>query len=340
MWLFFIFEVMLFLSAAFLVGWVACYTPKNARLAGISLSSPKAEQLNQKKWVDRNDKIAPLFECDSSQIKIVSYNVLGPMHGESMKHDYAPVGVTKWTRRRDKLLEELRSLSPDILCMQEISEKGLKETFIPGLKQIGMDCCAYAPGRDDTAKGKFGHKGIGCAIFIKSSKFAVVDSKRLYLRYLVFKKNIRFHVGHAWFAMFVLSCPHYIEIMHLLSTPNRAAFSLMWRGSPIPWQSLFYNWKMLPSTTCLFWYATSHELGCQLFWFIALACIFRTHITLIYITSQHNAPRFENKLYSYVLHHFCYLIASMCIGWHITLHQFVLHHFSCHIARIWIGSHA
>ena len=29
-------------------------------------------------------------------IKIVTYNVLGPLHGEGSKHDYAPESVTKW----------------------------------------------------------------------------------------------------------------------------------------------------------------------------------------------------------------------------------------------------
>ena len=67
-------------------------------------------------------------------------SVVGPVHGESSKHNYAPVSVTKWTRRRDRLLEELRAFSADVYCLQEVSEKGLAETFIPGLLRIGLHC--------------------------------------------------------------------------------------------------------------------------------------------------------------------------------------------------------
>ena len=62
----------------------------------------------------------------------MTYNLLGPIHGESSKHDYAPVTITKWTRRRDKLLDELKSINADIFCFQEMSPKALRETFIPG----------------------------------------------------------------------------------------------------------------------------------------------------------------------------------------------------------------
>ena len=93
----------------------------------------------------------------NDSISVITYNVLGPIHGQGEKvtisfkiirqiiirlyvnysliiqqHHYAPVAVTKWSRRRTKLLEELRSLNPDIFCLQEVSGKGLKETFIPG----------------------------------------------------------------------------------------------------------------------------------------------------------------------------------------------------------------
>jgi len=108
---------------------------------------------------------------------------LGPLHGESQKHSYAPVAVTKWTRRREKLLEELRGIDADILCLQEVSGKSLKETFIPGLKRVDLDCCGFAPGKSiHNAKGSYAHKAIGCATFFKTSKFNVLHSKRVHLR--------------------------------------------------------------------------------------------------------------------------------------------------------------
>ena len=46
--------------------------------------------------------------------------------------------VVMWNRRRDKLTEELRHINADVLCLQEVSEKALRETYIPGLKHIGL----------------------------------------------------------------------------------------------------------------------------------------------------------------------------------------------------------
>jgi CCR4-NOT transcription complex subunit 6 len=131
---------------------------------------------------------------DRGAVKIVSYNVLGPLHGEGSKHDYAPVGVTRWTRRRDKLMEELRGMKADILCLQEVSAKGLKETFMPGLKHVGLDCCGFAPSKFGTqVKGKFAHRNVGCAIFARAEKFNIVSSKRVHLKDYAPLDNCRSH---------------------------------------------------------------------------------------------------------------------------------------------------
>ena len=37
-------------------------------------------------------------------------------------------------------MDELRAFSADVYCLQEVSEKGLAETFIPGLLRIGLHC--------------------------------------------------------------------------------------------------------------------------------------------------------------------------------------------------------
>lgn len=119
------------------VVFVWSYTPK--RLTATKplspANAPPTTPSNDKVWVDKWG--IPIGSVDTSSVKIVTYNVLGPVHGESSKHDYASESVTRWTRRRDKLLDELRAMKADILCLQEVSAKGLKESFIPGLRRIG-----------------------------------------------------------------------------------------------------------------------------------------------------------------------------------------------------------
>ena len=96
-------------------------------------------------WTDRNGKFYHKPDVQQQQLKIVCYNTLGPLHGESSKHSYAAAAITKWTKRRDKLIDELRNFGADVLCLQEISSKALRETFIPALTPFGLDCAAFAP---------------------------------------------------------------------------------------------------------------------------------------------------------------------------------------------------
>ncbi len=149
------------------------------------------QAVREREWVSREGH-SSLADADafcggpgqaSSTVKVVTYNVLGPLHGESSKHDYAAEAVTRWTRRRDKLIEELIDLEADILCLQEVSQKALKETFIPRLLGSGLECTGFAPSKHGTTKsGKYAHKYVGCAIFTRSSKVTLIESKRVHLR--------------------------------------------------------------------------------------------------------------------------------------------------------------
>ena len=137
-------------------------------------------------WIDnRGDVLSDqLLTQEHDQLKIVSYNILGPWHGESSKHSYAPVSVTKWTRRRDKVLYEIEKTSPDIVCLQEVSYKSLKETFIPGMRYLGLELATYASNKpsNERGRGTHGHKQIGCATFISKTKCKLISARNIHLR--------------------------------------------------------------------------------------------------------------------------------------------------------------
>ena len=148
--------------------------------------------VRKREWVSRdgysNMADSDLFtssvtEIDKTLLKIITYNVLGPLHGESSKHDYATEAITRWSRRRDRLIEEIVDLEADILCLQEVSQKALKETFIPRLLGSGLECTGFAPSkRGNGQTGKYAHKYVGCAIFTRSAKLELLESKRVHLR--------------------------------------------------------------------------------------------------------------------------------------------------------------
>jgi mRNA deadenylase 3'-5' endonuclease subunit Ccr4 len=136
-------------------------------------------------WADSYGTVTsdPTSQANTKVLNLVTYNILAPINGEGEKHAYAPVSVTKWTRRRDKIVDEIRKLKCDILCLQEMSAKGLKETFIPKLGALGLECCAYAPSKQaDRSRGKYAHRQIGNAVFIRSEKLKVLSAKRIHLK--------------------------------------------------------------------------------------------------------------------------------------------------------------
>ena len=109
-------------------------------------------------WADASGATTstPFTSSDSSSSRssfsLVTYNILAPINGEGSKHSYAAVSTTKWTRRRDKLIEDMRRLQADVLCLQEVSSKALRETFIPQLRILGLECCAFAPAKVHSAQ--------------------------------------------------------------------------------------------------------------------------------------------------------------------------------------------
>jgi hypothetical protein len=94
------------------------YIPKRLRKQISAAAYSPPPPVYPKVWVDRvgNEYLQPVI--DKNSMKIVTWNVLGPLHGESTKHSYAETKVVLWSRRRDKLVEELRDIDADILCLQ------------------------------------------------------------------------------------------------------------------------------------------------------------------------------------------------------------------------------
>ena len=59
--------------------------------------------------------------------KIVSYNILAPLHGEGSKHGYTPLKERKWRKRKRILFDEIRYYDPDIICLQESTQRSRHE---------------------------------------------------------------------------------------------------------------------------------------------------------------------------------------------------------------------
>lgn len=126
-------------------------------------------------------------------------------------------------------MEELVTMKADIFCLQEVTERGLLDTFIPALSKFGIECHGYAPMKDPNAKvfrpvtkkeklAAYGdgssesesplsadgveyndphHQTIGCAVFCNTSVVEVISSKRVLLRDFAPLETCRSHVVKA-----------------------------------------------------------------------------------------------------------------------------------------------
>jgi mRNA deadenylase 3'-5' endonuclease subunit Ccr4 len=97
---------------------------------------------------------------------------LGPLLAVSSKHNYAPQHVRNWEIRQNNLLREIQDMDADVLCLQEVSDISLQETFVPTLEKLGLTCAGFAPSNDNTARktafDAMPHSMIGSAIFCKT----------------------------------------------------------------------------------------------------------------------------------------------------------------------------
>mmetsp|Transcript_3847 Transcript_3847/g.5990 ORF Transcript_3847/g.5990 Transcript_3847/m.5990 type:complete len:417 (+) Transcript_3847:58-1308(+) len=172
-------------------------------------------------WVDRHGNehrhTADLHKLTNS-IDIISWNILGPIQGESSKHtSYATLDSTAWTRRRERIVRELLTLKPAVLCLQEVTSLALNETLLGELAQHGYQCAAFAPNSDAINSVKR-HSALGCAIFTRNDKIKVLASKRLFLRNFVPLHNCK----SAAYSQSVMSKKHSMAVcvVQIVGTNN------------------------------------------------------------------------------------------------------------------------
>ncbi|XP_032527017.2 protein angel homolog 2 isoform X1 [Danaus plexippus] len=101
------------------------------------------------------------------RFRVVSYNVLAQYLLEYHPYLYTDCtpGNLKWKVRAAKLYDEILSLSPDIICLQEVQVSHLK-SFYSKFEDMGYF---------GIFKQKTGHRQDGCAIYFKHNLFDLQD---------------------------------------------------------------------------------------------------------------------------------------------------------------------
>lgn len=101
------------------------------------------------------------------------YFVLGLADGSDV-FVRCPREALLWSVRRWRILEEIATFQPDVLCMQEVDHFKFFEKAFSSMGYFGKFCpkpdspCLYVPGNNGPD---------GCAIFINTNLFDILETR-------------------------------------------------------------------------------------------------------------------------------------------------------------------
>ncbi|NXX75774.1 ANGE2 protein, partial [Urocolius indicus] len=100
---------------------------------------------------------------------VMSYNILSQNLLEDNSHLYRHCRqrLLIWTYRFPNILQEIKQLDADVLCLQEVQEDHYRKEIKSSLESLGYHC---------EYKMRTGRKPDGCAICFKTSKFSLISS--------------------------------------------------------------------------------------------------------------------------------------------------------------------
>ncbi|KAL2305977.1 hypothetical protein Nmel_003876 [Mimus melanotis] len=100
---------------------------------------------------------------------VMSYNILSQNLLEDNSHLYKHCRqrLLFWTYRFPNILQEIKELDADVLCLQEVQEDHYRAEIKSSLESLGYHC---------EYKMRTGRKPDGCAICFKTSKFSLISS--------------------------------------------------------------------------------------------------------------------------------------------------------------------
>ena len=120
--------------------------------------------------------MASSSSSSSSSFRLLSYNLLADSYsrnwdGPHAIHSYCNPSLTKASRRMPKLLHEVLSFCPDVLCLQEVDKTWYQQLWLPMLSARGYT------GRLTLKRGQGSSEGV--ATFVRDGAFEVVDVREI-----------------------------------------------------------------------------------------------------------------------------------------------------------------
>ena len=103
-------------------------------------------------------------------LKLLTYNVLSPFCTARDRYPHCPSWALAWTYRRERVLQELFTHAPDLVCLQEVTQKAFISFFLPSLAASG--------GFDGIFQAR-ARKTEGSALFFKKDRFQLLEKLQI-----------------------------------------------------------------------------------------------------------------------------------------------------------------
>eukprot|EP00878_Enallax_costatus_P038967 GHUV01044471.1.p1 GENE.GHUV01044471.1~~GHUV01044471.1.p1 ORF type:complete len:279 (+),score=66.96 GHUV01044471.1:521-1357(+) len=97
-----------------------------------------------RRWFQPAARACNLPVSQAHQVRVLTYNILADKYKRF--HPYCPPEYLDWSYRYPRILQELQSYSPDILCLQEVEQTVYDSHLQPWMQQQGY-CSLYQPRR-------------------------------------------------------------------------------------------------------------------------------------------------------------------------------------------------
>ncbi|KAL8897223.1 MAG: hypothetical protein Q9207_007319 [Kuettlingeria erythrocarpa] len=111
----------------------------------------------------------------SDTFSVLSYNTLCDKYATASQYGYTPSDVLSWNYRRNIILDEIKDLDADIVCLQEVDQERYNEFFRRELAHQDYRGFFSPRARAKTMADKEARFVDGCATFYKSRKYILLD---------------------------------------------------------------------------------------------------------------------------------------------------------------------
>ncbi|KIW16792.1 hypothetical protein PV08_03982 [Exophiala spinifera] len=139
-------------------------------------SMPEPPPPREREWHQLEE--AP--EPGTDTIKALNYNILCARYATSSQYGYVPERVLTWAYRKTLILEEIREINADIVCLQELDRTSYDDFFRAELSRSGYKGYYAQKSRAETL-GENAKFVDGCGTFWKDKKYMQLDSQHLVL---------------------------------------------------------------------------------------------------------------------------------------------------------------